>query len=95
MTPILRQLSAHPQGISFRKPVTEVIAPRYFEIIKDPMDFSTISKKFDENQYTTPFQFWEDMWLVFNNAWTYNKKSHAVYKAAKHVSRSIFTKVKP
>jgi hypothetical protein len=52
------------------------------------MDFSTIFKKFDENQYTTPFQFWEDIWLVFNNTWTFNKKTQRVYKAGVKVSDS-------
>jgi E1A/CREB-binding protein len=50
------------------------------------MDFSTISKKLDENQYLTPFQFCEDIWLVFNNTWTFNKKSQRVYKAGVKVS---------
>jgi hypothetical protein len=79
----------HKEGDSFRQPVTEAIAPGYFDIIKYPMDFSTIFKKFGENQYTTPFQFWEDMWLVFNNTWTFNEKTHRVYKAGVIVSYSI------
>jgi hypothetical protein len=89
MTPILRQMYDHKEGDWFRQPVTEAIAPGYFDIIKYPMDFSTIFKKFDENQYTTPFQFWEDMWLVFNNTWTFNEKTHSVYKAGVIVSYSI------
>lgn len=86
MAPILRQLYSQEEGSWFREPVTEAIAPAYFSIIKYPMDFSTIFKKLDENQYATPFQFWEDVWLVFNNAWTFNKKTHRVYKAGVKVS---------
>jgi len=89
MTPILRHMYDQEEGIWFRQPVTEAIAPGYFDIIKYPMDFSTIFKKLDENQYTTPFQFWEDMWLVFNNTWTFNKKTQRVYKAGVKVSDSI------
>ncbi|CAF2062752.1 unnamed protein product [Rotaria magnacalcarata] len=81
MAPILRHLSAQEEGSWFRQPVTEQIASGYFDIIKYPMDFSTMFKKLDENQYLTPFQFCEDIWLIFNNAWTYNKKSQKVYKA--------------
>jgi hypothetical protein len=91
MTPILRHLYDQEEGIWFRQPVTEAIAPGYFDIIKYPMDFSTIFKKFDENQYTTPFQFWEDMWLVFNNTWTFNKKTQRVYKAGVKVSDLIIS----
>ena len=75
MRPVLSKLDEHEQGSWFREPVTEAIAPGYFDVIKCPMDFSTIFKKLDEKRYTTPFQFWEDMWLVFNNTWTYNKKT--------------------
>jgi hypothetical protein len=89
MMPIIRHLCDQKEGFWFRQPVTEAIAPGYFDIIKYPMDFSTIFKKFDENQYATPFQFWEDMWLVFNNAWTFNKKTESVYKAGVKVSYSI------
>lgn len=87
VTPILQRLYNHEEGAWFRQPVTEAIAPGYFDIIKHPMDFSTIFKKLDENQYTTPFQFCEDIWLVFNNTWTFNKKSHRVYKAGVKVNR--------
>ena len=90
MTPILQHLFHQEEGAWFRQPVTENIAPGYFDIIKYPMDFSTISKKLDDHQYTTPFQFWEDMWLVFNNAWTYNKKTQKVYKAGVKVSYSFY-----
>lgn len=65
----------------FRQPVTEAIAPGYFDIIKHPMDFSTIFAKLDEGKYATPFQFCEDIWLVFTNTWTFNKKTQKVYKA--------------
>lgn len=81
MAPILRHMYDQEEGIWFRQPVTEAIAPGYFDIIKYPMDFSTIFKKLDENQYLTPFQFCEDIWLVFNNTWLFNKKSQRVYKA--------------
>ena len=86
MSPILHRLWDHEEGFWFREPVTEAIAPGYFDIIKCPMDFSTVVKKLEENQYATPFQFCEDIWLVFNNAWTFNKKSQRVYKAGLKVS---------
>ena len=85
MWPILERMYNHDDGGWFRQPVTETIAPGYFDIIKNPMDFSTIMRKFNENQYSTPFQFCEDVWLVFNNTWKFNKKSHRVYKAATKV----------
>ncbi|CAF1312058.1 unnamed protein product [Adineta steineri] len=95
MTPILRHLFDQEEGSWFRQPVTEAIAPGYFDIIKCPMDFSTIFKKLDENQYSTPFQFCEDIWLVFTNAWTYNKKTQKVYKAGLKMSEMFMELVDP
>lgn len=86
MAPVLHRMWNYEEGVWFRQPVTEAIAPGYFDVIKYPMDFSTMFKKLDENQYTTPFQFCEDVWLVFNNAWTFNKKTQRVYKAGVRVS---------
>lgn len=88
MAPILRQLFDHEEGFWFRQPVTEAIAPGYFDIIKFPMDFSTIFDKLDKDQYPTPFRFCEDVWLVFNNTWTFNKKTQRVHKAGIKVTDS-------
>ena len=95
MTPLLQHLYDQEEGIWFRQPVTEAIAPGYFDVIKYPMDFSTIFKKLDEKQYTTPFQFWEDMWLVFNNTWLFNKKTQRVYKAGLKIADMFMELVDP
>ena len=52
----------------------------YFDIIKNPMDLTTIKKKLDKGQYSTPWDYVNDVWLMFNNAWIYNKKTSRVYK---------------
>ena len=49
LTPILQRLYNHEEGAWFRQPVTEAIAPGYFDIIKQPMDFSTMFKKIKKN----------------------------------------------
>ncbi|CAF1259811.1 unnamed protein product [Adineta ricciae] len=95
MAPILRQMYDHEDGFWFHQPVTEVIAPGYFDIIKEPMDFSTIFNKLDKNQYSTPFQFCADVWLVFNNAWTFNKKTQRVHKAGVKLADIFMENVDP
>ena len=44
------------------------------------MDLSFIKKKLDEGLYNDPWEFVDDMWLMFNNAWLYNRKTSKVYK---------------
>ena len=36
----------------FEKPVTEDIAPGYFKVIIEPMDYITVEKKLDEQFYS-------------------------------------------
>ncbi|UJR31544.1 hypothetical protein I4U23_019032 [Adineta vaga] len=95
MTPILRQMYDHEDGFWFHQPVTEAIAPGYFDFIKNPMDFSTIFDKLDKHQYSTPFEFCEDIWLVFNNAWIFNKKTQRVHKAAVKLADMFMENVDP
>ncbi|CAF0772590.1 unnamed protein product [Adineta steineri] len=94
-TPILRHMFDQEEGFWFRQPVTEAIAPGYFDIIKCPMDFSTIFKKLDENQYPTPFKLCEDIWLVFNNTWAFNKKTHRAHKAGVKLADIFMENVDP
>ena len=35
----------------FEEPVTEAIAPGYFEVVTEPMDYMTVEKKLEEHAY--------------------------------------------
>ena len=41
----------HEEAWVFEDPVTESIAPGYFEIVDKPMDYSTVEKKVEEQVY--------------------------------------------
>ena len=71
-----------PEANPFRVPVdpTALGIPDYFDIIKKPMDMSQIKKKLDIGGYTDPWQFVGDVYLMFENAWTYNRKTSRVYR---------------
>jgi ankyrin repeat protein len=64
----------------FHKPVDpiELGIPDYFQIIKNPMDFSTIKKKLSNNLYTNFKQFTEDIKLTFDNCYLYNGADSSV-----------------
>lgn len=44
------------------------------------MDLSTIKRNLDTGQYVDPWQFVDDVWLMFDNAWLYNRRSSKVHK---------------
>ena len=41
----------------FSYPVTDSIAPGYSSIIKEPMDFSTMKSKIDNNEYKSIIEY--------------------------------------
>lgn len=71
-----------PESIPFRQPVDPQTLgiPDYFDIVKKPMDLSTIKRKLDTGQYSDPWEYFDDVWLMFDNAWLYNRKTSRVYK---------------
>ncbi|XP_070688157.1 bromodomain testis-specific protein [Pempheris klunzingeri] len=56
----------------------------YHDIIKQPMDLSTIRKKMDQREYANAKEFAADFRLMFSNCYKYNPPSHeVVYMARK------------
>ncbi|KAH9498169.1 hypothetical protein Btru_007876 [Bulinus truncatus] len=85
LMPTLEKLvKQDPESLPFRQPVDPVVLhiPDYFEIVKKPMDLSTIRKKLDSGMYKDPWEYVDDVWLMFDNAWLYNRKTSRVYKYA-------------
>ncbi|XP_049576050.1 bromodomain-containing protein 4 isoform X1 [Syngnathus scovelli] len=55
----------------------------YHDIIKHPMDLSTIKKKLDNRQYRDPREFAADVRLMFSNCYKYNPPGHDVVAMAR------------
>ena len=56
--------------------------PKYAEIITKPMDLGTIRRKLENQRYTHHTMFADDVKLVFENARTFNPKTHPIHEAA-------------
>ena len=48
---VLGGLRSQEDSWIFEDPVTESIAPGYFEVIDTPMDYTTVEKKIEGRQY--------------------------------------------
>ncbi|KAN0032866.1 hypothetical protein ACTFIV_006798 [Dictyostelium citrinum] len=72
-------------SLAFQRPVDPLAEgiPDYFDVIKNPMDLSTIKNTLDNNGYSTIKDFAADVRLMFENALTYNADSSPVWKHAK------------
>ena len=71
-----------PESIPFRTPVDPdaLGIPDYFLIVKKPMDLSTIKNNLTQGKYVDPWEYVDDVWLMFDNAWLYNRKTSRVYR---------------
>ncbi|KAI8811861.1 Bromodomain-containing protein [Cladochytrium replicatum] len=54
--------------------------PHYFDIIKHPMDLSTVRKKLEQGEYGSMDEFQEDIRLMFRNCREFNLKGSEVYE---------------
>uniref|UniRef100_A0A671L6Q4 histone acetyltransferase n=1 Tax=Sinocyclocheilus anshuiensis TaxID=1608454 RepID=A0A671L6Q4_9TELE len=86
-----------PESLPFRQPVDPILLgiPDYFDIVKNPMDLSTIKRKLDTGQYQEPWQYVDDVWLMFNNAWLYNRKTSRVYKYCSKLAEVFEQEIDP
>eukprot|EP00842_Homolaphlyctis_polyrhiza_P005041 jgi/Hompol1/5538/HPOL_004518-RA len=81
---VLRNLSLHKSSIWFLNPVDPIAQniPNYFDIIKHPMDFSTIKNKLDRGLFANVHEFIADISLVFSNACSFNPPDTQVHMDA-------------
>lgn len=65
--------------------------PTYLDVIKHPMDLSTVRKKLMDNEYTSVSQFKSDMDLIWENTITFNGKQALIACLARQL-QNIFNK---
>ena len=93
---LLVKLMKHRNAWPFLEPVDPIEhnVPDYFDVVKTPMDFGTISLRLKNNKYSNMTAFISAICLVFDNAILYNGDDstfgkHAV-KLREIVSKDIF-----
>ena len=69
----------------FAQPVDPVALniPHYHNVIKKPMDLSTIDKKLTAGQYENAKEFEADVRLMFNNCYKFNPEGNAIHRLGK------------
>ncbi|KAI5077371.1 hypothetical protein GOP47_0007195 [Adiantum capillus-veneris] len=80
---LLKAVVEHADAWPFKDPVDPREVPDYYDIIKDPIDLKTISKRLEsEMYYLTLDMFSADMKRMFANARTYNSPDTIYFKCA-------------
>lgn len=72
MYKILERLKTHPDAWPFKDAVEEEYAPRYYTIVRHPMDLQRMEDKLDSGRYLTFDDFKADFHLIIANCRKYN-----------------------
>ncbi|CAH1390893.1 unnamed protein product [Nezara viridula] len=97
LMPTLEKLYRQDESLPFRQPVDpqSLGIPDYFDIVRTPMDLSTVKRKLDTGQYSDPWEYVDDVWLMFDNAWLYNRKTSRVYRYCTKLSEVFEQEIDP
>lgn len=68
---ITEKLLAYPNSEIFRQPVGDDV-PDYYEVIKDPMDLTTVLSNLGSKKYTSVAKWRADVELIWSNCEMYN-----------------------
>ncbi|XP_053812677.1 bromodomain-containing protein 8 isoform X1 [Vidua chalybeata] len=86
---IWRMIASHRFSSPFLKPVSEKQAPGYRDVVKRPMDLSSIKRRLSKGHIQSVMQFQCDLMLMFQNAVMYNSSDHHVFHAAVEMQREV------
>ncbi|KAB5539855.1 hypothetical protein PHYPO_G00093960 [Pangasianodon hypophthalmus] len=86
---VTRRLATDKRFHIFSKPVDIEEVSDYLEVIREPMDLSTIMTKIDTQKYTTAKDFLKDIDLICSNALEYNPDKDPGDKIIRHRACSL------
>lgn len=87
-TSFLNKIQKKDTNRFFSFPVSDEFAPGYSTIIKNPMDFSTMKQKINNDLYVSIDDIKDDFNLMCENAKIYNQPDTIYYKAAAKLQAS-------
>lgn len=104
MRHILVELNGHASAWPFVNPVNANDVPDYYDVIKNPMDLSTMESKMENNQYETVDDMVKDAQLssyddanaltaVFDNCKLYNPASSPYAKSAIKLEKFMYERL--
>lgn len=94
MVTLLSELQNHPSAWPFATAVNKDEVGDYYDVIKEPMDLSTMEQKLENDKYESFDQFYYDCKLIFNNCRSYNAETTTYYKNATKLEKFLNNKIK-
>ncbi|RDA86207.1 hypothetical protein CP532_3481 [Ophiocordyceps camponoti-leonardi (nom. inval.)] len=91
---LLNDLQNHNSAWPFLVPVNRDEVADYYDVIKEPMDLSTMENKLEADQYATPEDFIRDAKLIFVNCHKYNNENTPYAKSANKLEKFMWQQIK-
>lgn len=91
---ILSALQNSTNAWPFLQPVNKDEVLDYYDVIKQPMDLSTMETKLESDAYPLPEDFIRDVVLICNNCRRYNSETTPYHKAATKLEKELWKKVR-
>ncbi|KAL9054723.1 MAG: hypothetical protein Q9162_004003 [Coniocarpon cinnabarinum] len=91
---LLNDMQNHQHAWPFLQPVNKDEVHDYYDVIKEPMDLSTMEEKLEKDAYPQPEDFVRDTMLIFNNCRWYNQENTPYSKSANKLQKFMWNKLK-
>jgi histone acetyltransferase len=91
---LLNDMQNHTSAWPFAQPVNRDEVLDYYDVIKQPMDLSTMEERLANDLYPTPLEFVRDARLVFENCRKYNNETTPYAKSANKLERFMWSQIK-
>lgn len=91
---LLNAMQNHQHAWPFLVPVNKDEVQDYYEVIKEPMDLSTMEQKLEMDQYPNPEDFLRDAMRIYKNCRQYNSEGTPYTKCANKLEKFMWTKVR-
>ncbi|KAH7112367.1 hypothetical protein EDB81DRAFT_848874 [Dactylonectria macrodidyma] len=91
---LLNNLQSHQSSWPFSQPVSQDDVADYYEVIKEPMDLSTMEARLEAEQYMAPEDFIKDAQLIFDNCRQFNGEDSLYVKCAGKLEKYMWKQVR-
>lgn len=91
---LLNDMQNHTSAWPFAQPVNREEVPDYYEVIKEPMDLSTMEERLQADLYPRPEDFVKDAKLIFDNCRKYNNETTPYAKSANKLEKYMWQQIK-
>uniref|UniRef100_H0XRV9 Bromo domain-containing protein n=1 Tax=Otolemur garnettii TaxID=30611 RepID=H0XRV9_OTOGA len=91
--PVWKMIASHRFSSPFLKPVSERQAPGYKDVVKRPMDLTSLKRNLSKGRIRSMVHFQRDLMLMFQNAVMYNDSDHHVYHMAREMQREVLEQI--